>query len=615
MVDLVFSSPPATDGHLVFGELEATAGDTTITVVATIPFVVEVKLGIRIPITVQATIPFAVSVNAEYVSGASRPLVNETGARWQVAVLTSSATRHTHTAALPLHTPVDAAWQQAEKMSSRAAIEQGAAEPHRAGTHTRWQDGLRLRNGAHLVHEDGVRISNATAARWQDGLHRRASIAARWQDGLRDRRNRTAGRWQQAVSKSVQYTEASGNGIPFRQSAGARHQQAMRPPPGIWDHVIVVPPGAVCYTPSPHLVFKDLPGTSHLVFVCDGHGGIGAPGEPQVVVPVKRVYVVLNNVWLRKVEGDVLLPTYGMSLSLDRDSWTWSFSATLPPQALADVSRDGDGNPVEVEASINGTAYRFLVESVRRQRQFGRGEIGISGRGKSAVLDEVTMNFTNVGAMTAQQLMNDVLTENGVSIGWDIDFSLTDWNIPAGAFSHQGTYISALNAIANAAGGYVQPVPVAQVLRILPEYPDAPWNWPVTAHYELPADVMTTESLEWVELPRYNRVYVTGTQGGSMGRVTRAGTDGALEAPMVVDPLLSAEPAQRQRGTAILSKTGPVATMGLRLPVLSETGIIVPGKYVRYLDGGVERFGITRGVRVDVGMPEVFQTIEVQTHG
>jgi len=609
--DLIFRSPSATDGNLVFGELEAAAIATIVTVVATIPFVVEVELGIRIPVTVQATIPFDVSVNAEYVSGASRPTVSETAARWQVAVPALSATRHTHTAALPLHTPVDAAWQQAEKMSARAAIEQSAAEPRRAGTHARWQDGLRLRNGTHLVHQDGDRISNATAARWQVGLHRRASVAARWQDGLRDRRNRTAGRWQQAVRKSVQYTEDSGNGTPFRQSVGSRHQQAMRPPPGIWDHVIVVPPGEVCYTPSPHLVFKDLPGTSHLVFVCDG----SAVTPSQFVVPVKRVYVVLNNVWLRKVEGDVLLPTYGMSLSLDRDSWTWSFSATLPPQALADVSRDEDGNPVEVEASINGTVYRFLVESVRRQRQFGRGEIGISGRGKAAVLDEVAMNFTNVGAMTAQQLMNDVLTESGVSIGWDIDFSLTDWNIPAGAFSHQGTYISAINAIANAAGGYVQPVPVAQVLRILPEYPDAPWNWPVTAHYELPADVMTTESLEWLELPRYNRVYVSGTQGGAMGRVTRAGTDGAMEAPMVVDPLLSAEPAQRQRGTAVLSKTGQVATMGLRLPVLSETGIIVPGKYVRYVDGGVERFGITRGVRVDVGMPEVFQTVEVETHG
>lgn len=612
MADLLFGSPPAQDAELVFGQ----TGETTnsgVSVYAILPMVVQVEVGFRTEVAVQVDIPMAVHVNARYVSGAARPLVAKVNTGWQAGVAASVAVRHQHTAALATRASLGTAWQQATPHMAGATVQNVAAVPHQAATSIRHQQASPRRAGTTVVQDQAVQHRSDAVGRWQQGVRRRAGAVVRHQDTLH-LRNRAAGRWQQGVPKSVSYHGSVEKGLPFRESVAGRHQQAMKPPPGIWDGVIVQPPGEPCYTPSGHLVFQDLPGTPHLVFVCDGHGG-QQPGEPQVVVPIKRVYVVLNNVWLRKVEGDVMLPATAMSLSLDRDSWTWNFSASLPPQALADVSRNGDGEPVEVEASINGVAYRFLIESVRRQRQFGRAEIGVSGRGKSALLDQEVMNFANASAMTAQQLMADVLTLNGVSIGWDLDFNLVDWNVPAGAFSHQGTYISAINAIANAAGGYVQPSPVDQVLRILPDYPDAPWTWPVTANYELPADLMTVESLEWVERPRYNRVYVRGTGAGPMGRVTRGGTAGEIEAPMVVDPLLADEPAQRQRGISVLGNTGQIAMMGLRLPVLPETGIIVPGRYVRYVDGGVERFGITRGVRVDVGRPEVWQQIEIETHG
>lgn len=612
MADLVFGSPPAADANLVFGATDANPADTSVVVLATLPLVVSVHVGVLVPVTVQVDFPLDAHVNARYVSGAARPTVSELTAGWQAGVPASASVRHLHTAALPHHVPLDAPWQQGVPLRATAPIKHEAALPVRRAVGVRHQQGVQRRAAAALAYQQAQARRAALTARWQDGAKRRASLALRHQDALRFR-NRAAGRWQQGVPQFVPYREDSGNGVPFRQTLDGRYQQAMTPPPGIWDHVIVVPPKEPCYTPSPHLLFQDLPGTPHLVFVCENHDAEG-PGEPQVVVPIKRVYVVLNNVWLRKVEGDVMLSALSMSLSLDRDSWTWSFSASLPEQALTHVRRAEDGSPIEVEASINGTLYRFLIETVRRQRQFGRKEIAVSGRGLSAALDQVQMNFSNSGATTAQALMADVLTENGVGIGWDLDFNLTDWNIAAGAFSHQGTYISALTAIANAAGGYVQPTPTGQVLRILPDYPAAPWTWPVTANYELPADVMTTESIEWLERPRYNRVYVTGTQGGPMGRVTRGGTAGEIEAPMVVDALLSDEPAQRQRGISVLGNTGQIAMMGLRLPVLAETGIIVPGRYVKYVDGGVERFGITRGVRVDVGRPEMWQQIEVETH-
>lgn len=57
-----------------------------------------------------------------------------------------------------------------------------------------------------------------------------------------------------------------------------------------------------------------------------------------------------------------------------------------------------------------------------------------------------------------------------------------------------------------------------------------------------------------------------------------------------------------------------LALVALRLPVLPETGIIEPGAFVAYQDGGVARLGIVRSTRIDTGLPEVWQTLGVQSH-
>jgi hypothetical protein len=244
----------------------------------------------------------------------------------------------------------------------------------------------------------------------------------------------------------------------------------------------------------------------------------------------------------------------------------------------------------------------------------------VSGRGRNAVLDSPyaqVLSFTNSIERTANQLAEDALMYNGVPIGWAVEWGLTDWLVPAGVFTHQGTHISALNAIAQAAGGYLQPHKTAQTLRILPKYPVAPWAWDtVTPDFVLPADVTTRESIQWVDKPQYNRVFVSGQQAGVLGQVTRQGTAGDVLAQMVTDPLITHADAARQRGIAILGDTGRIATVGLSLPVLAETGIIEPGKFVEYVDGATTRLGIVRSTQVSVGASavETRQQITLETH-
>jgi hypothetical protein len=347
-------------------------------------------------------------------------------------------------------------------------------------------------------------------------------------------------------------------------------------------------------------------------------GGIG-PDEAFVIVPVKRTYVTINNIALRRVEGDVAIPTYAFQMALDVDSWTWSWSASVLADALALVQPGSDGEPIEVEALVNGVPYRLYAEGVSSQRQFGQARIAIKGRGKAAMLDAPyapSLNFGNTQARTGQQLMTDVLMVNGVGIGWAVDWNLTDWLVPGNTWTHQGAYIGAVAAIAQAAGGYVQPHDTAQMLRILPRYPVAPWSWAaeVTPDFELPSDVVAVEGIDWTRKADYNRVFVSGVANGVLGQVTRAGTAGNSVAPMVTDALITHADAARQRGLAILSDTGQQARVTLTLPVLAETGLIKPGQFVRYLDGGQSRLGLVRSTSLAWSRPKLRQTIAVETH-
>ena len=346
-------------------------------------------------------------------------------------------------------------------------------------------------------------------------------------------------------------------------------------------------------------------------------GGEGPPAL--VIIPVRKVYLVLNDTHLYKLDGMIDLPTLGMQLSLDVDSWTWGFSATLPADQLPRVVPDVDGTPVLLAAVINGESFYLLAESIQRERSFGAATIRIAGRGKNAMLDApyaLTQSFGNAGAdRTAAQLLDDALKLNGVSIGWSVDFDLDDWLVDAGAWSVQGSHMAGALSVAGAAGGYIQPHPTDDVLRVLPRYPTAPWDWAgVSPDYELPSAVTVQEGIAWVEKPRYNRVFVSGQSKGVLGQVTRSGTAGDLVAPMITDPLITRAAAARQRGINVLADTGRIATVSLRLPVLVETGIITPGKFVRYNDMGVYRLGIVRSTAVDVRFPEVWQTIGVETH-
>jgi hypothetical protein len=616
-VDLVFEQPSASDAHLLFGWTVAPLAIEA-TFQGTLPALSFAARAIpNAGLALVAVLPaLAMGAEGRYQSYTARPTVGQTAADWQVTMAFEAGAQPRHQAATPDRAPGGSRWTAAEPRTT-------GIEARRAGrlmgfpirSRIAHQEAGRASAGERRArHEEAIRLRTVRASRYEAAQRAEwARREVRHQDGLRDRRHGAATGYEEAMRLAgARQGEAMRGAVAQRFGFWPRWQTALVPPPGISLWIIPEPPAPPpCYTPSPQLRFANRAAASgHLLFRC---AGAGAP----IAVPIRRVYYVLNDVTLHRVPDGAEVPAFSLALSLDAGSWAWGFEAGLPATALPLVEPE-DG-PVELLARVNGAEFRLLAEDISRERQFGQASIRVSGRGRNAVLAAPyapVMTFANTQARTARQLMDDVLTLNGVPLGWTVDWGLTDWTVPAGVFAHQGTWIEALIAIANAAGGYLIPHPSALSLKVRHRYPVAPWEWDtVTPDVVLPAEAVSRESLRWLEKPAYNRVFVAGQETGVLGQVTRAGTAGDLLAPMVVDPLITEAAAARQRGLAILADTGRQIEVTLRLPVLAETGILEPGLFVEYQDGTVARLGFIRSTSVQVTGPEVWQTVGVQTYG
>lgn len=641
-VDLLFSQVPATNGNLLFGDGGGEAPPVSVTITGSFapltvhmivgpveevtitgsfaPLTVEAFAAVEVKVNVTGTFPpLAVAVEATYASNTARPTVGRTSNPWQVAVPTDTGfeTGQQDTPALP------AAWQAGWQRAAEGTVGVEALQPSVLASgpverRARFQDGADLRHEVEFVYQEANRKVRQTLATAFEAAVRVDDLTVfRHQDGNRTVRTSRSTQYQNAVPLHAALGGSFQTALALLLGRSTQYQEAVPPPPGL-SVMPVEPPFAGCYDPNPHIVFSFPFDTSPaLLFQCGLYVEPEEPPQGEVIVPVQKVYIVSNNVSLRRASDNSLVHALSMTLSLDVDSWSWGFNAQLPGVAQPLVEPTSSG-PVELIASVNGTEFRVLAENVSRERTFGRTTLRVTGRGRNARLDApyaAVQSFANSDARTAQQLMNDVLTLNGIPLGWNIVWELEDWSVPAGVFNHQGTHITALSEIAKSAGGYLVPHPNLQRFTVKHLYPSAPWQWgSVTPNFTLPADVVTRESFQWAEKPGYNRVFVSGQGEGILGQITRAGTAGEVLAQMVVDPLITDTIAARQRGRAILSDTGRQIRVGLRMPVLQSTGIIQPGAFVNYQDGGASRLGLVRGVNVEVGDPAVWQTLEVETH-
>jgi hypothetical protein len=622
-VDLIFSSTPATGMpvSLVFGETDATViPDVTLQGAGRIT-------GLRLRILAHTGVVVQgggritglhMRVAAVYDVNVARPTVSQAQARYQQAAQVQAGVQGHYQQSMPTNSGAAAHWQDARAVAGSVRALWQDCERIDAWARGRWQDAAGLQTlPLRSEYQEAQRLRSGGVSRWQDSIRLPTlPLAARYQETLH-LRSGGAVRWQEAAPLRASIASRPGVAVAVYLGLRGRYQEAWPPRPGLSVILPPVPPKPEpCYTPSAHLLFKaPWSASTNLVFVCERTTPTPQPGL--VVVPVRRVYMTVNNITLARVDTGAELRAHGFSMSLDYQSWTWSWNASLHHDAAAHLGRDSQGDPAELAVFVNGLEFRLRLESKSRDRRFSPTRWAVSGKGKASVLgsdDAPKQSFRNLVDRTAQQLMADVLTVNGVPMGWTVDWGLDDWLVPAGAWAIQGNYIDAINDIAGAAGGYVQPHNTAATLRVLPRYPLAPWYWDsIAPDFEIPADAAEVEGTEFIDKPAYNRVFMGGIGVGVFGPFTRAGTAGNIIAPQVNHALITHPDAHRQRGIAELSDTGKQERITLNMQVLQETGVIVPGQFVRYL-GESTVMGIVRSTAIDWNRPRLRQTLEIETH-
>lgn len=640
---LVFQAPASASARLVFGDDGSAPAtpDAIISVDADLPGLGGLLLRNGARALLDASLPGlgALLVRTGGVTALDAPLPglsSDVGMAWSANVSRGGAREPMGTAwqvAAPVAVATESAWQRAQnlRIAAAAAWQEGSAVQAPARAH--WEEATRLRRAAGAGWQDAVGVRHAAMERWQEAIRLRAAVGARWQDGAGLRHSVDAGwqdtlrlrhasraQWQQrGIVVRASITPAWGRGTPVAVNLWAAWQDAMRPRSGVTPAVPPGPPKPVpCYAPDGRIIFRDpWLGDGRLIFDCRR---VVPPAPGVAVVPIRRVYIVLNSITLHRLDNGAELQAHGFSMSLDYGSWTWQWSASLHHSASAHLGRDSAGDPPVVVAVVNGQAFRLRLERISRDRRFNPTRWAVSGRGLAATLSApwaANQGFGNVLERTGRQLAEEVLTVNSAPLGWALDWQLPEWLVPAGVWTMQGSYMDALIDIAASVGGYVQPHNTADTLRFLPLYPHAPWDWStlLTPDFEIPAAAGEVEGTEYIDKPGYNKIWIGGAGAqGVFGPAVRVGTAGDITAPQINHALITDGTAHRARGLAELSNTGAQEHVTLTMQVLPETGVIVPGKVVKYLGHDKDYLGIVRSTSINWSRPKLRQTILIETH-
>jgi hypothetical protein len=345
--------------------------------------------------------------------------------------------------------------------------------------------------------------------------------------------------------------------------------------------------------------------------------------RPPVIIPQtpqRRCHLHMNSALLKRVADNMPLDLLEFSAKIDFDSFVWKFSATLNSRESFEAVEPSEAGYTEVEAAINGYLFRFYVEEASCDES-RRKSFAIEGRGLAAALADpfaAQVSYTEEQPRTARQLMEDRLFGSG----WTLDWQITDFLVPADAYSfHNLTPMAAIADITNQVGARIQAHRLNKVLQILPRYVEPPWQWAsATPALALGESVILTSARNWQPGPDYNGVVVSGTTQGVIAKVMRTGSGGTNMAPMVAEPLMVTTEAVTMRGIYELARWGKWQPGTLNLPLEAgpeQPQLLLPGTLLQ-VNRAQAQFPVqTTGVQVSARRQnglKVRQYVEVERY-
>lgn len=338
-----------------------------------------------------------------------------------------------------------------------------------------------------------------------------------------------------------------------------------------------------------------------------------SPDHVTVTIPTKQVYQMQHSISVT-LENLTPISVDAVHLSLDADSFAWSFSANLLDLTQLDlVKQPTDAPPVTLVITIDGTVFKMLVEKITRNRSFAKNSIALSGRSLSALLSspyEQPRSATQSSLMTVQQIAALELPS-----GWTLNWQCQDWNVPSGAFSYTSkTPIQVITEIAASIGAIVVPSRNAKVLNVITRYSVLPWNFTATTpDLVIPDAAIISLSYRNIVPTQANAVYIHGSeQGGILSRCRLNGTAGDKLSATVTNALMTDVYGTRQLGEKILADNyEQPAIQSITMSLGGDYPLVNVGVFVRInIDGGQVR-GVVNSVSIDASLDKISQTIQI----
>jgi hypothetical protein len=367
-----------------------------------------------------------------------------------------------------------------------------------------------------------------------------------------------------------------------------------------WEWSEVAGGGAGTPPPAPLAQSGDLP---------------SATLSPGGAIPALASYRSVHTLAVTLEDTGAPLPVESVTLAIEDGSVCWILSATGHPSLYAQFAEATA--PQRVRVSIDGIQWLFIVESATRNRN-GTDQHAVTLTGRSAAMAAgepyaQPRNWINDGAITAAQMAVFAQEGTATSVQWYV----LDWLIPDKVLTFAGSPLALVQRIAETIGAQVTCDRVSNAIYVMPRYPRMPTDWAAaTPQVTIAEEAIRSDSYQRADKPNYNSVWVSGQQQGVLGQVFLAGTDGAAQAPLVTDLLVTDSPAVLQRGRTILGGSGPQARISMTLPVMTgsgQPGVLSPGQLAEV--AGAWR-GMVRSVSVSASAREaqVEQTVSIERH-
>lgn len=337
------------------------------------------------------------------------------------------------------------------------------------------------------------------------------------------------------------------------------------------------------------------------------------PDHVTVTIPTKQVYQMQHTITVT-LENLTPINVDSVKLSLDADSFAWSFSTNLLDLTQLDlVKQPTNAPPVTLVITIDGTVFKMLVEKITRNRSFAKNSIALSGRSLSALLSspyEQPRSATQSSLMTVQQIAALELPT-----GWTLSWMCQDWNIPSGAYSYTAkTPIQVISEIAASIGAIVIPSRTAKVLNVITRYSVLPWYFAeTTPDLVIPDAAIISVTYRNVVPTQANGVYIHGSEiGGILSFCRLNGSAGDRLFATQTNSLMTDVYGTRQFGEKILADNyEQPAIQSITMSLGGDYPLVDVGAFVRInIDGGNVR-GVVNSVSIDASLDKVSQTIQI----